>query len=109
MIVRGKKPFKILDVNCGDDCFAFKTDQESKPLHVVELTFNPGPQSGSLRVPVQITTDRGPNRGAKLMVSAKVVAPQPTAEPTEEPASETQADAAKVAVESARVAGTASK
>ena len=109
VIVRGKKPFKILDVNCGDDCFAFKTDQESKPLHIVELTFNPGPQSGSLRVPVQITTDRGPNRGAKLMVSAKVVAPQPTAEPTDEPASETQADAAQVAVESARVAGTASK
>ncbi len=108
IIVRGKKPFKILDVNCGDDCFTFKTDTDSKALHIVELTFNPGSQSGPIKVPVKITTDRGPNRDAKLMVSAKVVAPEPTVEPE----SESQADnneQSKIAVDSARIAGTAGK
>ena len=80
LIVRGKKPFKILDIHCGDDCFTFKTDDASKSLHFVELTFNPGKQSGALRVPVEITTDRGPDRGATLMISATVQAAQPATE-----------------------------
>ncbi|MEM8945019.1 MAG: DUF1573 domain-containing protein [Planctomycetota bacterium] len=106
LIVRGKKPFKILDVDCGDDCFTFKTDNESKPLHFVELTFNPGPQSGSVKVPVRITTDRGPNRGATLMVTAKVLAPEPQ---TESQAESSDQSESTTVVENARVAGTASK
>jgi len=113
LIVRGKKPFRILDVHCGDDCFTFKTDEDSKTLHFVELTFNPHHRSGAMKVPVQITTDRGPNRGATLQVSATVMAAEPAAEPvSESQASESQAetdDQSNVLVESARVAGTASK
>lgn len=109
LIVRGKQPFKILDVNCGDDCFTFKTDNESKPLHFVELTFNPGPQAGNLKVPVKITTDRGPNRGAKLMVSAKVVAPEPTTQPKVEVQADSSDTSSAAFAENARVAGNASK
>ena len=74
VVVRGKKPFKILDVNCGDNCFTFNTDEESKVLHLVEITYRPGDQPGPIKVPVTITTDR-PNRQAALTVSAEVVAP----------------------------------
>lgn len=74
VVVRGKKPFKILDVNCGDNCFTFNTDQESKALHLVEITYRPGDQPGPVKVPVTITTDR-PNRKAALTVSAEVIAP----------------------------------
>jgi len=104
LIVRGKKPFRILDVNCNDDCFAFKIDQDSKSLHFVELTFKPANRPGDLKVPVEITTDRGPNRGARLMVTAKVLPAKLT--------NETQADSfqqTNVLVENARVAGNASK
>ena len=102
LIVRGKKPFRIVDVNCGDNCFTFKTDEESKSLHFVELTFNPSDQPGTIKVPVKISTDRGPNRGATLMVSAKVIAP----------ASVTQLDTVEQAnalVDNSPVAGPASK
>jgi hypothetical protein len=81
VVVRGKKPFKILDVNCGDNCFSFNTDQESKVLHLVEITYRPGDQPGAVKVPVTITTDR-PNRNAALTVSAEVIAP-PVAPPTQ--------------------------
>jgi hypothetical protein len=74
VVVRGKKPFKILDVNCGDNCFTFDTDEDSKELHLVEITYRPGDQPGPVRVPVTITTDR-PNRKAALTVSAEVMAP----------------------------------
>jgi len=77
LIVRGKKPFRILDVNCGDDCFTFKTDEKSKALHFVQLTYLPDNRPGSVKVPVQITTDRGPNRGARLTVSAMVQQAKP--------------------------------
>lgn len=79
VVVRGKKPFKILDVNCGDNCFSFNTDDESKELHLVEITYRPGDQPGPVKVPVTITTDR-PNRNAGLTVSAEVIAaPAPAA------------------------------
>ncbi len=79
VVVRGKKPFKILDVNCGDNCFSFNTDQDSKEMHLVEITYRPGDQPGPVKVPVTITTDR-PNRTAALTVSAEVIAaPAPPA------------------------------
>jgi hypothetical protein len=79
VVVRGKKPFKILDVNCGDNCFSFNTDEESKTLHLVEITYRPGEEPGAVKVPVTITTDL-PNRKAALTVSAEVIAaPAPPA------------------------------
>ena len=104
LIVRGKKPFRILEVNCGDDCFTFKTDQDSKLLHFVELTFNPQSRAGAMKVPVKITTDLGPNRGASLIVSAKVLAAKPVAEAKVE-----SDDQTNVLVKSARLVGAASK
>jgi len=104
VVVRGKKPFKILDVNCGDNCFSFNTDQESKELHLVEITYRPGDQAGPVKVPVTITTDR-PNRTAGLTVSAEVIAP-----PTP-PASQVEVEVGKQSViesNDAQVAETAS-
>ena len=107
LIVRGKKPFRILDVNCGDDCFTFKTDEDSKSLHFVELTFLPHSQAGAVKVPVEITTDLGPNRGATLMVSANVQAAEPVEEAKK--VSVDSDDQSQVLIENARVAETASK
>jgi len=74
VVVRGKKPFRVIDVNCGDDCFSFHADEGAKEVHLVEITFRPGDDPGPIKVPVRITTDRGENRGATLTVSAEVIA-----------------------------------
>ena len=103
IVVRGKKPFRILDVNCGDDCFNFKTEDESKLLHLVEITYVPQENSGVVKVPVKITTDRA-NRGATIMVSATVTEPASTPESQVE--SETRSD---TTAETAKVADTASR
>lgn len=103
VVVRGKKPFKILDVNCGDNCFTFQTDDESKELHLVEIIYRPGDQPGPIKVPVTITTDR-PNRGAALTVSADVVADPAAAESQAEANNQT-----RVSTGGLRVADTASK
>jgi hypothetical protein len=77
IIVRGREPFKILDVTCGDNCFVFKNDDQLKTVHFVEVTFTAGEQPGKLQTPIRIVTDRN-NREATLLASATVVAP-PTA------------------------------
>ncbi len=78
VLVRGKKPFRILDVSCGHDCLTFKTDNKSKVLHFVEITLNPGSGPATLSMPVTITTDCGSGKTATLRVSAKVVVPKTT-------------------------------
>lgn len=103
IVVRGKKPFRILDVDCGDDCFQFKTDEESKELHLVELTYVPQEEPGAVKVPVQITTDR-PNRGASFMITANVTKPAPSTDAQAE-----ISDQSGVTVEAAKVADSASR
>jgi hypothetical protein len=95
IVVRGKEPFKIVDVTCGDDCFGFEPDNnEAKKVHFVNVTFTAGEQPGKLQTPIKIITDRD-NRGATLTASATVVTPEVTPASATEPAAET-AEASKV-------------
>ncbi len=71
IVVRGKKPFRILDVSCEDDCFTFKSSGEQKQIHLVELIYLPKDYSGAIKAPVTITTDVS-NRPATINVSASV-------------------------------------
>ena len=74
LVVRGKEPFKITDVTCGEeDCFDFQTDAESRAVHFVDVTFRAGEAAAKLQTSIQIHTDRGENRGATCIASATVV------------------------------------
>ena len=54
IIVHGKKPFKIVSIQCDDeDCFQFKTDNESKDRHIVEITFNAKKNAGNVKEAIQ--------------------------------------------------------
>jgi hypothetical protein len=77
IVVRGRDPFKITDVTCGEKCFDFQTDKESRAIHYVEVTFRAGENPGKLQTPIRITTDRGENRGATCIAMATVVAAKP--------------------------------
>jgi hypothetical protein len=75
IVVRGKEPFKILDVNCGENCFDFKKDtDEPRKVHFVEVTLNAGEQPGKLQTPIHIVTDRE-NHGATCVASATIIKP----------------------------------
>lgn len=80
IIVRGKKPFSIVDVTCGEDCFSFSTDKDSKVLHFVDVTFRAGDNPGKLQTPIKIVTDRGENRAATCVASATVSQPTTSAD-----------------------------
>lgn len=61
LVIRGKKPFRVLSVSCGDQSFKFDTSAETtaKPLHVIPVTFEAGKDPGKIVKTIRIETDLG--------------------------------------------------
>lgn len=57
LVVRAKKPFKILSVKCADEAFQFKTGSDSKTVHLVPVTFTAGDKPGEIEQTIEIETD----------------------------------------------------
>ena len=76
VIVRGKKPFRIVSVQ-GDDenCFQFKTDDKASERHVIEIVFAAKKDPGAVKQAIHIATDLGESYNATLTAYANVVAP----------------------------------
>jgi hypothetical protein len=114
IIVRGKKPFKIVSMQCNDeDCFQFKTDSESKDRHIVDITFNAKKNAGSVKEVIRIATDLGAKLEANLTAYATIVpgaptttaaAPATTSAPSTTGAAGTASDASKTGGTPASVA-----
>lgn len=76
LVLRGKKPFRILNANCQDNCFSINYSKEEKLLHLVEVVYTPTGYSGAIKVPLNITTDRS-NSDFTVMLSASVTDANP--------------------------------
>lgn len=74
LVVRGKQPFRIVEVNCPDECFSFKAAPEAKTLHLVAVTFKPM-QAGQVKQTIGLKTDRSNGVGAALVAYANVISP----------------------------------
>jgi hypothetical protein len=76
LIVRAKKPFKILDVRCsgGDDCFEFKKPADTKTLQLIPVTFTAGTTPGKVVQTIEIQTDMGASK-ATCVATAFVKVP----------------------------------
>ena len=62
IVVRGKKPFRILSVECDNKAFQFDTSDEhtAKQVHVIPVTFVAnGSSSGKISNRIRIQTDNG--------------------------------------------------
>lgn len=57
LVIRSKKPFKILSVKCSDESFQFKTGPDSKTVHLVPVTFTAGDKPGEIEQTIEIETD----------------------------------------------------
>ncbi len=75
LVVKSKKPFKILGVTCEDKSFKFDTSKETtaKELHLVPVTFTAGVDAGKVMKTIKIETDQGsmtPELAAYAVVAA---------------------------------------
>jgi hypothetical protein len=61
LVVKSKKPFKIIAINCDDKSFEFDTSAEKTPktLHLVPVTFVAGNDMGRVVKTIKIETDQG--------------------------------------------------
>jgi uncharacterized protein DUF1573 len=91
VIVRGKKPFRILSVECDEDSFQFKVDDRASALHVVEIVFDAKKDVGNVKQTIHIATDLGEEFRTTLTAYAKVL-PDKTESETEAPAGEAEAE-----------------
>lgn len=75
LVVRSKKPFRILGVACDDKSFEFDTSKEedAKELHLIPVTFTAGTDAGKVVKSIKIETDQGqmtPELAAYAVVAA---------------------------------------
>jgi hypothetical protein len=72
LVVSGKRPFRIVDVLCGDGSFSFNVDDDERTLHLVAVAYTPGEAVGKVEQTIRIRTDRGEDE-LKLSAHATVV------------------------------------
>jgi hypothetical protein len=83
-IVRGKKPFRILSVECAEDSFQFKVDDRASERHVVEIVFDAKKDVGNVKQTIHIETDLGEEFRTSLTAYANVL-PNETEPATKDP------------------------
>ncbi|MBN2577736.1 MAG: DUF1573 domain-containing protein [Pirellulales bacterium] len=61
LIVKSKKPFKILSITCDDKSFelTLPAGEKAKPVHVIPITFVAGADPGRVVKTIRILTDQG--------------------------------------------------
>jgi hypothetical protein len=96
LIVRGKRPFKIVGVKCDDASFEIVADEQARALHRVPIVFTAGEKQGKFTQQIAIETDQGAMPtftayaqvvGPAQPVMAKAQ-PRPRATPTSDDADE---------------------
>lgn len=77
LFVRGKKPFKILDVKCADKSFSIEPSKESKAIHLIPVVFTAGQDPGRIAEKISIRTDQGDNVVQAFTAFAEVIKADP--------------------------------
>lgn len=73
VIVRAKKPFRILSAECQTDSFLCKYDDRASERHIVEVTFSAKGAPGDIKEAIQIATDLGNEQMATLTAYVTVL------------------------------------
>lgn len=75
LIVRGKKPFRITGIVCGNECFEFKAPETAKTVHVIPVTFSASEHPGKVLEKIRIQTDLAGDVTTECAAYAQVVMP----------------------------------
>lgn len=91
VVLKGKKPFRILEVNCPDKCVRCTPSSEARPLHLLPVTFTAGNKPGKVTERITIKTSLGSST-TEVVAYAQITAPpkqpdepQPEPEPKPQP------------------------
>lgn len=74
LVVRSKKPFKILDVQCEEGGFEFGKSDQAKTLHLIPVTYTAGSVPGKVVAKIKIQTDLAAGGDAECVATATILA-----------------------------------
>jgi hypothetical protein len=97
LVVRGKKPFRIVNVDCPDKSFEIEASKDAKTVHLVPVVFTAGDHPGRVAQKIGIQTDQGGSVEQAFTAFAEIVKGDAVAnEPAaDEPAGEAPPDEPK--------------
>jgi hypothetical protein len=75
IVVKGAKPFKIVEIRCDNDAFHFQPSDESKAVHLVPVSFEAGESLGKINQKIEIVTDLADHKTAELSAIGQISAP----------------------------------
>ena len=81
ILVRGKSPFRIVDVSGPDEGFQFKWTDAAKTWHVVPVTFTAARQPGKISGIIRIRTDVAGSEVVEVKFDGRVIAPSAETSP----------------------------
>lgn len=60
LVVKGKQPFRVVSIECPDNCFNFDAPGDAKEkIHFIPVTFTAGDAAGKVSQTIKIQTDLG--------------------------------------------------
>ena len=78
LVVKGNRPFKLVDIACDDKSFKFgELGKDAAVVHVIPVTFVAGNSEGKITKTIRITTDLGqsaPTVSAYAVISSQTAA-----------------------------------
>ena len=77
LVAQGKKPFRIVKVECSDKRLTCPVPKTEKTLHVLPVTFTAGTAAGKLTAKIQIHTTLSPDKPLEVPVNVRVIEPTP--------------------------------
>jgi hypothetical protein len=96
IVVRGKRPFKILSIQCSNqDCFQFKKDDQALERHIVEIVFNAKKDAGPIKETIRIATDLDGKSQTTVTAYATILPGTPAPAATTNSAAAASSDAGK--------------
>lgn len=75
IVVKGAKPFTIVEVRCDNEAFTFQTSSTAKTVHLVPVTFEAPGETGKISQKIEIVTDLGDHLSTQLQAIGQVSAP----------------------------------
>jgi hypothetical protein len=80
LVVRGKKPFKIIDVDCPDKSFEIEPPKEARSVHLIPVVFTAGNGLGRVAQKISLQTDQGDGVVQAFTAFAEIVKPKEAAD-----------------------------
>ena len=71
IVVKGKRPFSIVGVDCPDDSFKFVLPTEAKAVHLIPVTFEAGKDAGKIVQQIESAPIWMPRRPLRCKLTAR--------------------------------------